>query len=129
MFPSSAIRKLARKHGLDLNTVTGTGVRGRITRRDVEAVIAGGTTVPAPRAVVPASGERREKMSMLRKTISKRMALSWQEIPHVFTRLDVDATQLLEARTVLAEELGRKVPLEALLIKAEGLDDLRTDIL
>ncbi len=55
---------------------------------------------------------------MLRKTIGERMTRSWQEIPHVFTRIDVDAGRLLEARRVFADELGRKVPIEVLIIKA-----------
>lgn len=113
-----SIRRLAREHGIDLSTVVGTGTRGRITRGDVEAAIAGAPT-SAPLSPPPAvREERREKLSMLRKSIGEHMTRSWQEIPHVFTRMEVDASRLLEARTVLTEQLERKVPLEALLIKA-----------
>ena len=43
------VRKLARDHGVDLDTVVGTGPGGRITRGDVEAVISRGAALePAP---------------------------------------------------------------------------------
>ena len=112
-----SIRRLARRHGIDLSTVHGTGARGRVTRRDIEAVIADPPAAPIPSAA-PVQGSRRQKMSMLRKTIGERMTRSWREIPHVFTRIEVDAGRLLEARRVFADELGRKVPIEVLIIKA-----------
>jgi pyruvate dehydrogenase E2 component (dihydrolipoamide acetyltransferase) len=113
-----SIRRLAREHGIDLSTVVGTGARGRITRSDVEAAIAGAPPSAPPSTPAAARADRREKLSMLRKSIAEHMTRSWQEIPHVFTRMEVDASRLLEARTVLTERLERKVPLEALLIKA-----------
>lgn len=50
---SPAVMKLAQEHGLDLTRIAGTGLGGRITRKDVEAVIAAGGQ-PAPAAVAPA---------------------------------------------------------------------------
>ena len=44
------VRKLARENGIDLETVTGTGPGGRITRSDVEAVIGVAGPGPAPQA-------------------------------------------------------------------------------
>jgi len=44
---------MASEHGIDLSTVTGTGAGGRISKQDIEAVIAAGG---APAAVPPASG-------------------------------------------------------------------------
>ena len=55
---------------------------------------------------------------MIRRTISDRLSQSWQEIPHVFCRIEIDATRLLVVRKALIEELECKVPLEAILIKA-----------
>lgn len=128
------VRKLARDHGIDLADVTGSGPGGRITRQDVEAVIAGGTEpepepAPAPvpaaptRTVTtpsapPAGTDERRPMSRMRRTIAANMARSWSEIPHVTTFDDIDATRLLEVRSALAERHGVKIPLEALVIKA-----------
>ena len=50
---SPLVRRMASEHGVDLSTVTGTGAGGRISKQDIEAVIAAGG---APAAVPPASG-------------------------------------------------------------------------
>jgi 2-oxoglutarate dehydrogenase E2 component (dihydrolipoamide succinyltransferase) len=50
---SPLVRRMASEHGIDLSTVAGTGAGGRISKQDIEAVIAaGGAPVSAP----PASG-------------------------------------------------------------------------
>jgi 2-oxoglutarate dehydrogenase E2 component (dihydrolipoamide succinyltransferase) len=54
---SPVVRKLLAEHDLDPSTIRGTGLEGRITRADVEAVIEGGTTpatVPSIAAQPPA---------------------------------------------------------------------------
>ncbi len=124
------VRKLARDAGLSLETVTGTGTGGRITREDVEAAIS--TTAPpitrgaappetesaVPTAATSASRDERRPMSRLRRTIAANMSKSWAEIPHVTTFDDVDATRLLEVRIALSERYEVKIPIEALLVRA-----------
>ncbi len=57
---SPVVRRLLSEHDIDPTTVRGTGLGGRITRNDVEAVIdAGGTAAPTAPAPVPSIGERR----------------------------------------------------------------------
>jgi pyruvate dehydrogenase E2 component (dihydrolipoamide acetyltransferase) len=133
------VRKLARDHDVDLSLVEGSGPGGRITRDDVQAAIDSGTQParveapePAPRVSVPtpesspvpttataaATEDQREKMSRLRRTIAANMSKSWAEIPHVTTFEDIDATRLLETRGALAQRYNRKVPLEALVVRA-----------
>lgn len=54
---SPVVRRLAAEHGIDLSRVVGTGMGGRITRRDVEDFVAAGgarTPAPAPVAASPA---------------------------------------------------------------------------
>jgi pyruvate dehydrogenase E2 component (dihydrolipoamide acetyltransferase) len=41
---SPLVRRMAKEHGIDLSTVPGTGAGGRISKQDIEAVIAGGGT-------------------------------------------------------------------------------------
>jgi pyruvate dehydrogenase E2 component (dihydrolipoamide acetyltransferase) len=117
---ATPVRKLARENGIDVQTISGTGRLGRVTRADVMAVIEGKSakakpSTPSAPTSIPGTFE---KFSMIRRTISDNMSKSWQEIPHVFTRIEVDATEVLKIRKTLAESLGTKVPLEAILISA-----------
>ena len=107
------VRKLAREHGVDLSTITGTGPGGRITRDDVMAAV-----VDRSKAPPTAGTEERVRLSMLRRTISEHMSASWREIPHVTIFDDADATRLLSARRALATRHGRDIPMEALVVKA-----------
>lgn len=114
-----SVRRLAREHDIELTNVIATGRHGQVTRQDITAMLDGrpaaGTTAGA---VEPASSSTFEPFSMIRKTIAERLAQSWREIPHVFTRMEIDATRLLVVRKALIEELGTKIPIEAILVKA-----------
>jgi pyruvate/2-oxoglutarate dehydrogenase complex dihydrolipoamide acyltransferase (E2) component len=136
------VRKLARDHGIDIDTIQGTGPGGRVTREDVERAIAARQAAPvaaqaapaaeafapapsvpaasAPAAAGPRSQYRpgRQQMTRLRRTIAANMSRSWAEIPHVTTFEEVDATRLLEVREALGRRHGVKISVEALVIKA-----------
>ncbi|MGF1665516.1 MAG: dihydrolipoamide acetyltransferase family protein [Acidimicrobiia bacterium] len=128
------VRKLARDLGVALETVTGTGPGGRITREDVQAA----AEVPAPgdsiapadepgaaEEVSPAAqdrgddgGDERRPLSRLRRTIAANMTRSWSEIPHVTTFDHVDASRLLAVRRALSERHDTSVPIDALIVAA-----------
>ena len=115
-----SIRRIAKEHGIDLTTVEGSGRHGRITRKDILAILDSKQRPAQPVAeTAPAvTASQFEPFSMIRKTISERMSQAWREIPHVFTRMEIDATRLLIVKKALVEELDTKVPLEAILVKA-----------
>jgi pyruvate dehydrogenase E2 component (dihydrolipoamide acetyltransferase) len=54
---SPLVRRMAKEHGIDLSTLEGTGAGGRISKQDIEAVIAGGGA-PAAAAPAPAASSR-----------------------------------------------------------------------
>ena len=118
-----SVRRIAREHDIELTSVAGTGKFGQITRKDVLAILdkkpEAAPAAPAPAAAPqPGSSSQFEPFSMIRKTIAARLSQSWQEIPHVFTRIEIDATRLLVVRKALIEELDTKIPIEAILVKA-----------
>jgi 2-oxoisovalerate dehydrogenase E2 component (dihydrolipoyl transacylase) len=107
---SPLVRRLARDAGVDLRTVHGSGAGGVITRRDVEAAIAGkkpvDTAEPTPEvaAVADRTGLaelRRTPMSGFRKAVAATLSRSRAEIPEATTWVDVDATALVELRESL----------------------------
>ena len=118
-----AVRRLAAEHNIDISQIGGTGRDGRVTKKDVLAFMKQGaqtTQVATQAAQTPLQSRpgERIRLSKLRKTIADRMAQSWREIPHIFTRIEVDASGLLAARRSLSDVYDRKVPVEALLIRA-----------
>jgi len=115
------VRKLAREKGVDLSTVTGSGVGGRIRKEDVEAKAAqiaaekaaqeaaakAAAQAPAPAAPAPASAKpavdttlrgKTEKMSRLRQVISTRMIESLQTSAQLTTVVEVDVTRIASLR-------------------------------
>ncbi len=84
-------------------------------------------TPPAIRIETPAAtpleepapgGGTGRKLSRLRRTIADNMVRSWNEIPHVTTFDEVDASRLLAAKRALSERHGTAVSLDALAVKA-----------
>ncbi len=107
---SPVVRRLAREHGLDLASLSGTGPAGVILRRDVDAALQRGefaTSAPAPLRAGDAQRverqlqERRIPMRGVRRTVADKLARSRREIPDATTWVDVDATGLVEAREAL----------------------------
>ena len=108
------VRKLARELGVDLASVSGTGVGGRVRREDIEAAaaaaraaVAAPATPAAPAApVAPTTAVREpsplrgttEKMSRLRQTIARRMVESLQTAAQLTTVIEVDVTKVAAVR-------------------------------
>ena len=115
------VRRLARRKGIDLSAVRGSGPGGQITREDVMAAAGAEPDAPAPAPARPdpaAPGPERRPLTRLQRTIAANMARSWSEIPHVTTFDQVDATRLLGVRRALADRHASAVPMDALVIGA-----------
>ncbi|MFI7075093.1 2-oxoglutarate dehydrogenase, E2 component, dihydrolipoamide succinyltransferase [Micromonospora sediminicola] len=113
------VRKLAAEHGVDLGSVNGTGVGGRIRKQDVlEAAEKAKAATAAPAAAEPAaepaaakapaqpaakpepSAKRgtTEKLPRIRATIAKRMQQSLHETAQLTTVVEVDVTKVAKLR-------------------------------
>lgn len=121
---SPVVRKIAGARGIDISQLTGTGIAGRVTRRDIEAVISRGGARPqsgGPPAYVPGESVRIEKMSVMRRKIAEHMVLSAHTSPHVYSAYEVDFSRVeaLRVRHKAAyEAAGVRLTYTAFIAKA-----------
>lgn len=108
-FISPVVAKIAAEHGVNLQDVPGTGLNGRITKKDVLDFVEGGkrkeervqhtprTPHPAP-AATPSAGGQLIKHSVIRKQIADHMVMSKRTSPHVMTVMEVDMARVVAHR-------------------------------
>jgi pyruvate dehydrogenase E2 component (dihydrolipoamide acetyltransferase) len=113
-----AARHVARENDIALETVAGSGPRGRVQSADVLATV---RAVPAPVAAVKGREAEIVPLTSIRRTIAERMQQSFQESPHIALTVDVDMTEAENARkrfNLQAEKVGHpRISVTALLIK------------
>ncbi|MEV7797826.1 2-oxoglutarate dehydrogenase, E2 component, dihydrolipoamide succinyltransferase [Microbacterium foliorum] len=106
LYVTPLVRRLASQQGVDLASVTGTGVGGRIRKEDVlkaaesassAPAAAAAPAAPAPLEVSPLRGTT-QPMSRLRKVLAKRAVESMQQTAQLTTVVEVDVTALAEYR-------------------------------
>lgn len=120
-----AARHLAEKSGVDLQTVTGSGPRGRIQAHDVQQAadaIPAAAEPPAPQiaaASSPVSDDqpRTIRMEGMRRTIATRLQKSFQTAPHIFFEADIDMTGI-EALRARLKARSEKLSVTAIIVKA-----------
>ncbi|HET7375969.1 MAG TPA: 2-oxo acid dehydrogenase subunit E2, partial [Anaerolineae bacterium] len=111
-----AARRVAHETGVALETVSGTGPRGRVQAADVSAVA---KTAP----VTPVNGRQAEivELTGIRQKIAERMQTSFQTIPHIALTIEVDVSALENIRghlNHLAQKRGEsKISMTALLVR------------
>ena len=94
---SPVVRRLAEKHGIDLNLISGSGGGGRVTKRDVDAFLASRETAKTPE---PDDADEIVVPSPIRRMIADNMSRSFREIPHAWGAIEVDATPMVAYRRV-----------------------------
>jgi pyruvate dehydrogenase E2 component (dihydrolipoamide acetyltransferase) len=120
---SPSTRWLARKLGVDLAQVQGSGPKGRILEEDVKAAVgpasrAGPSLQLPPLPAFEKFGEVvREPLANVRKLTAQRMSLAWTLIPHVTQHDQADITDL-EAFRKQQEARGVKLTVTAFVLKA-----------
>ncbi len=126
VFASPLARRLAKSAGIDIGRIAGTGPRGRVIARDVEATKSGTAPLKTPGAA-PAVGvplaiqaPSDDKIRALfepgsyevvphdnmRKIIARRLTEAKLTIPHFYLTVDCDIGKLLAAR----EEINASAP-------------------
>ncbi|HEY5492081.1 MAG TPA: dihydrolipoamide acetyltransferase family protein [Gemmatimonadaceae bacterium] len=118
---SPLVRRMAAEHGVEIAALSGSGVAGRVTRKDLVAYLQGGAGASAAAAMpampaslpaglvlsgsaVPASaatawpGDVVEPMSKIRRLTSEHMAMAIRVAAHVTTFFEIDLTRVARVR-------------------------------
>ena len=137
IFASPLARRMAAQAGLELASLSGSGPRGRIVKRDIEAALAKAPAAPAPGSAAapsppaprapeappaPESGTVAVPNTGMRKTIARRLAESKQTIPHFYLTVDCDIDALLKTRKELNERSDAyRLSVNDFVVKAAAL--------
>ena len=112
---SPAVLRLAAEHAVDLSRVTGTGIGGRITRKDVQSYVEGLDTERPPRGAeaaqetgTKAAGDERVPLTPIRRIIAENMVRSATEIPEAWTTVEADVTGLVQLRERMKPHFRRR---------------------
>ncbi|HYR83174.1 MAG TPA: dihydrolipoamide acetyltransferase family protein [Terriglobia bacterium] len=125
---SPLVRRIAKEHGVDLSALAGkgTGINGRITKRDILSYVEQGGTAEKPAAKAPAArtsasapptappaapkftGDvERVQMTQMRKAIAEHMVMSRRTSAHVTTFFEVDCSRIMKVRENQRAEFER----------------------
>jgi 2-oxoglutarate dehydrogenase E2 component (dihydrolipoamide succinyltransferase) len=135
---SPLVRKMAAEHGVDITGLNGSGIAGRVTKRDLLQYLAAppavrpaaGASMHAPGGVAefhgplpePWPGDRVEPMSKMRALISEHMVASRRTSAHVSSFMEMDFTRVAKIRANKRREFeaatGEKLSYMPFIIKA-----------
>ena len=138
---SPLVRKIAKEHNVDIRSLNGTGISGRVTKKDILDFIESGGAAAArakapagpvpsgkptpmiapPPAFAPGESVRLEKMGIMRKKIADHMVMSIHTSPHVYSAYEVDfgkIDQLRLKKKADYEAAGAKLTYTAFIAKA-----------
>jgi pyruvate dehydrogenase E2 component (dihydrolipoamide acetyltransferase) len=149
---SPLVRNIAREHGIDISRLEGTGASGRVTKNDILSFIESGAALtpqeamqtgqagqaaqapsaqasgaaaqgsaPAP-SVQPATEDRVEQMSVMRRKIADHMVMSRRTSAHVTTVYEIDMTRIArlreQHRAAFQERTGTKLTFMPFIFQA-----------
>ena len=115
-------RRMAKEKGLDLGTVPGSGMGGRIRRVDVEKFLMSKPAAPAAPVILerPEKGKL-VKLTGMRRIIAQKMLASKVETAQIYMSSTIDATRILETRErllpVIEKKAGVRLTITDILMK------------
>jgi pyruvate dehydrogenase E2 component (dihydrolipoamide acetyltransferase) len=134
---SPLVRKIAAEHGIEIAAMSGSGIQGRVTRRDIEQYISSGaaaapaaqrSSMHAPAGAVqhgpapePWAGDTVEQMSKIRALTSEHMVASRHTNAHVTSFFEIDLTRIARIRqknrASFESQTGQKLTFLPFIIK------------
>lgn len=128
---SPAVRRLARESDINIAEVSGSGKKGRVLKKDIEAFKSGERKSAAPsdsqqsqKAAATSGGTRTEAIRGVKAAMAKQMMKSVSTIPHFTYADEFDVTDLIALREKLKEqykEKGIRLTVMPFFIKALSL--------
>jgi pyruvate dehydrogenase E2 component (dihydrolipoamide acetyltransferase) len=112
---SPLVKRIAREEDVDLGQLEGTGLGGRITKKDILSHLSGRQSSDAPTPILPrpqtasppargAGSSEVVPMSTMRKSIAEHMLASRRTSAHVTTVFEVDLTRIVNIKNQHAQE-------------------------
>ena len=140
---SPLVRKLAAEHGVEIASLTGSGIAGRVTRKDLESYLENAPAAEAPSAggqrpggavaagsggeshgpqLQPWAGDTVEPMSKMRRLTSDHMVLARRTAAHVTTFFEIDLTRVAKIRQSMRKtfeaDTGQKLTYLPFILRA-----------
>ena len=117
---SPLARRLAAQWSLDLAALAGSGPRGRVVRRDVEAAArrAPPSAAPPPAAAPATRPDERVPHTGMRRAIARRLSESKQTVPHFYLTVDCRADALLALRAQAGQDGGPRPTVNDFIVRA-----------
>ncbi len=115
---SPLAKRLASANNLRLDSITGSGPQGRIIKRDIEGAMQRRTTTPPSLPAIAPGTYQDVELSLIRKTIAKRMQESKQVAPHFYVTVEIDMDAAIEFRNELNKASQSKISFTDIVIKA-----------
>lgn len=114
---SPLVRKIAAEHGVEIGGMSGSGIAGRVTRKDIEAFLADRPAAGATASMhAPAgaeqhgpmptawAGDKVEAMSKIRRLTSEHMTAARRSAAHVTTFFEIDLTRVSRVRASIRKD-------------------------
>lgn len=136
-FYSPLVKSIAKKEGVklsELDSVSGSGKDGRLTKTDILDYLQNRGSSPAPSAsvatpvkpaapvVTSSTGDMVVEMDRMRKLIADHMVMSKQVSPHVTSFIEVDVTNIVRWREKIKDDFfareGQKITFTPLFVQA-----------
>jgi 2-oxoglutarate dehydrogenase E2 component (dihydrolipoamide succinyltransferase) len=137
---SPLVRRIAAEHGVEISQLTGSGIAGRVTKRDLLGFLESGAPVPAvanggnagtsthapEQHAAPTAtawpGDLVEPMSKLRRLTSEHMGMAIRVATHVTTFFEIDLTRVARVRSAMRADFesqtGQKLTYLPFIIQA-----------
>ncbi len=131
---SPLVRKIAAEHGVEIAGMQGSGIAGRVTKRDIMQYLESGSATMRPSMHAPAGvpavhgvsvepwpGDKVEPMSKIRQLTSDHMVVARRHAAHVTSFFEIDLTRVArirqQARAKFEQQTGQKLTFLPFIIK------------